>query len=744
MMGQERKFGMFYIFRVCAGMFICAASMASVLGVEIPAKGYSYPAAIVVVLLLMIWILLQFIKGKKRVLFLGFYVAFVAAAVSVFAISGIREVLECIGRIAASYYEGGVLESVKIEESELLGGLAILLLYGLVISYRGKWKVVRSMIHIPVLLFFLLPFLVGLSPGFHMEIGAVLYLGFVIIEETKKKLWAAAIVFGVGLVGSFVIYPFVQRGQSYMDDLQTWIRTEIFGEDREIVASGGVSDGKIGEVDRIEYRGFVDLTLILRDKPTDDIFLQGFVGSRYDNNEWKQQSGMEFGMQFSQSDARELKNITFEKAAEDAAEKVMEIEVNHASLKYQYMPYYSKYRRQDDLVRDGYVEGIKRDSRSSDVLFGGSTQEVKRQYNIDFVPMEDVRDVDTEEKSRLLREYENYVEDVYLDVPEYLREDLSDIAEEVGARNDIATINNIRDYLAEETNYTLSPGRTPKGWDAISYFLLENKEGYCVHYASAAVMLMRMNGIPARFVSGYKVSADAFEDTFVYMVNDNDYDFGYYSVSVLDSRAHAWPEYYLEGFGWVPVEVTPGIGAVESAVTSGPVQSPAQKPDSSGQNRNEKQSNEDSGETEKEETKKEETNTVKTYILYGVFASIILLILLKLHQLSMRNRWKAKKETGINEKVRLKFLESCELLRKSRLVREKENENAYWTIGAKLADVSEVRDLKEIVEKANFGRDNITKEEYINIERYLERLKKGVFTESSVLKRIKLRWWLGF
>lgn len=743
MIGQERKFGMFYIFRICAGMFICAASMMTVIGAEKPPKGFAWAGVMVSAFFLIIWILLQLIKGKKRALFLGGYATFVAAFLYMFAGSHLRAVFEEIGRIAANYYQGGVRESVKIDESALLGVLAILIIYGMVISYRAKWKLVRFMTHLPVLFFFLLPFLVGLSPRFHMEIGAVLYLGFLIIEETKKKAWAVVLVLGIGALGSFVIYPFVQKSDSYMDDLQTWIQTEIFGEDREVVASGGVSDGKVGQADRIEYKGFMDLTLILDSKPSEDIFLQGFVGSKYENNEWKQQSSMDFGIRFSGSEVRKLKNIPFEKSAEHSAKQVMGIGVNHASLKCQYMPYYSKYEKQDSIVRDGYVKGIKRDSSESGVLLGGG-EGYKKIYNVDFVLPKRKVEVDTEEENRLLQKYEEYVEDVYLEVPQYLKEDLADIAEEVGSRNDTATINNIKDYLAEETNYTLNPGKTPRGRDSISYFLLENKKGYCVHYASAAVMLMRMNGIPARFVSGYKVSADQFQDTFVYLVDTDSYEFNYYSASVLDSRAHAWPEYYVKGFGWVPVEVTPGVGATDTGEISDPVQSPVQRPNDSGQDNNTEQTEQTKEEQKKEEVKKEETSKVRVYILYGVSAFILLIVFLKFHQIYMRNRWKGKKRTGVNEKVRLRFLEICELLRKSRLVKEKENEDAYWSVGAKLADISETRDLKEIVEKANFGRDNLTKEEYTSIERYLTRVKKGAFAQCSALKRIKLRWWLGF
>ena len=61
-----------------------------------------------------------------------------------------------------------------------------------------------------------------------------------------------------------------------------------------------------------------------------------------------------------------------------------------------------------------------------------------------------------------------------------------------------------------------------------------------MHFASAAVLLLRQLGIPARYVSGFTAELSADE-----------------TVNVPDSAAHAWVEIYLDGFGWYPVEVTP-------------------------------------------------------------------------------------------------------------------------------------------------------------------------------------------
>ena len=79
------------------------------------------------------------------------------------------------------------------------------------------------------------------------------------------------------------------------------------------------------------------------------------------------------------------------------------------------------------------------------------------------------------------------------------------------------------------------------------YFLLEGREGYCQHFASAAVLMYRLYGVPARYAAGYAVSPSSF-------VRQPD---GFYLAEVTDESADAWPEIFVEDYGWIPIEVTP-------------------------------------------------------------------------------------------------------------------------------------------------------------------------------------------
>lgn len=115
------------------------------------------------------------------------------------------------------------------------------------------------------------------------------------------------------------------------------------------------------------------------------------------------------------------------------------------------------------------------------------------------------------------------------------------------ANTDVEKLKCIESTLASMT-YNTSPGELPETvtdeTGFLDYFLLEKREGYCAHYATAFVLLARAEGFPARYVQGFCVPVVSGEETFVYT-----------------NMAHAWPEVYIEGKGWTPFEPTPGFGA---------------------------------------------------------------------------------------------------------------------------------------------------------------------------------------
>jgi protein-glutamine gamma-glutamyltransferase len=91
--------------------------------------------------------------------------------------------------------------------------------------------------------------------------------------------------------------------------------------------------------------------------------------------------------------------------------------------------------------------------------------------------------------------------------------------------------------------YTLEPPLLPER-DSMDAFLFNTRRGFCEHYSSSFVMLMRAAGVPARVVAGYQGGE-------VNPVNR--------TVIVHQFDAHAWAEVWLEGEGWVRVDPTAAV-----------------------------------------------------------------------------------------------------------------------------------------------------------------------------------------
>ncbi|MGE1062221.1 transglutaminase-like domain-containing protein [Megasphaera paucivorans] len=125
-------------------------------------------------------------------------------------------------------------------------------------------------------------------------------------------------------------------------------------------------------------------------------------------------------------------------------------------------------------------------------------------------------------------------------------------------------ITDLQQYFQNHYTYTRSPGRVPKGKDFVSYFLNESHAGYCTYFASAATLILRQAGIPARYVVGYAIPKQAVEAGSVMASDDGQ---PIHAFTVTDKQAHAWVEIYEDGWGWRPVDFTPGFMPKSTAGT---------------------------------------------------------------------------------------------------------------------------------------------------------------------------------
>ncbi len=165
-----------------------------------------------------------------------------------------------------------------------------------------------------------------------------------------------------------------------------------------------------------------------------------------------------------------------------------------------------------------------------------------------------------------LAPYRSFIDDYYnecLDKYTYVPYENMPRLTKLCAEMNLTDINEITTFilytLQNHASYSTTPGSVPNNKDTIEYFLFENHKGYCVHFATAAVLMYRLFGIPARYATGYVLNDTMFTETGdagAEIKNAADYR---YRADVTDHNAHAWAEIFLKDYGWVPVEVTPTI-----------------------------------------------------------------------------------------------------------------------------------------------------------------------------------------
>lgn len=114
-------------------------------------------------------------------------------------------------------------------------------------------------------------------------------------------------------------------------------------------------------------------------------------------------------------------------------------------------------------------------------------------------------------------------------------------------------INRIQNYFQNQYEYEIGI-EIPSGVDPMTYFLLEKPNAHCEYFASGTALLLRLAGVPCRYVTGYIVR------------ERNDYD--QYWVA-RNRHAHAWVEAWDEEQGWVTVESTPAAGRPDQNTPGG-------------------------------------------------------------------------------------------------------------------------------------------------------------------------------
>ena len=434
------------------------------------------------------------------------------------------------------------------------------------------------------------PIIIEQNPSVMVMAYAIAYIVILIVVGTAVKskngngfmVQLTAIITGVAIMISAIAVSIVVPEKEYVPnnyiyvlrDKFTWL-IEHAGERFESIGNGNqasiLGGGMLGHVDELKFSDEPVLKVTLP-KAEKGVYIKGFVGQNYDSKTWspaKVQARTIFDQMYNDCFTQQgmvaeyLENKKQTDGIETGFSGYMKIEKIAGIHLYKFSPLYPVVTPEIADTGDGGLVNLD---------FGTWVQYYSVPYSEFFEAKEGISSVFEAQELTYSDLYEKYVYQYYLDVNTPIKDQL---VEQWGSydietgkdRYELAVA--IADYLDENCEYTLSPGKTPSDKDFVEYFLNESKKGYCTYFATAAVMMFRSAGVPARYVEGYSFYAS--NGTTVrgdkgveFYGNVNITMDEYVEVEVLDSDAHAWVEYYVDGIGWIDFEVTGGNSLMNS------------------------------------------------------------------------------------------------------------------------------------------------------------------------------------
>jgi transglutaminase-like putative cysteine protease len=158
--------------------------------------------------------------------------------------------------------------------------------------------------------------------------------------------------------------------------------------------------------------------------------------------------------------------------------------------------------------------------------------------------------------------YPDWVLERYLQLPDTITPRTIELAQEitVGLETPFEKASAVTQYLRNSIEYLEVIDASPEGQDIVDWFLFDYKKGFCNYYATAEVILLRSLGVPARLVAGY---AEGQRQLMADPQTGQSALAGYANYVVTGRDAHAWPEVYFPGIGWVEFEPTVSRRAIE-------------------------------------------------------------------------------------------------------------------------------------------------------------------------------------
>lgn len=328
-----------------------------------------------------------------------------------------------------------------------------------------------------------------------------------------------------------------------------------FGEDT-------LPEGDLSQAADMNEGESTTLSLTASKTLSDDLLMKGFVGTTFDGVSWGRGDWMSYEGEWSGMREWLRQNgltVAEQRAAFDAeaeregGEPVEAVEISvfasGANRRYTYAPYTLRSLDGTGAMLTGST------ILSMDLLPSKAYSEIVDNVSVNDVIADSSWLASSEsDYAKSERVYAAFVRDNYLDVREEERNAIDaylfsgDSWDAQTTVSDTAVISRVRTMMASLAGESENPPAYTGTSSFIAWFLGSAHEGNSAYFATAATLAFRSQGIPARYVEGYRAADDQLAAAV---------DAGV-PLDLTAADAHAWTEIYLDGQGWTPVEVTPG------------------------------------------------------------------------------------------------------------------------------------------------------------------------------------------
>lgn len=296
-------------------------------------------------------------------------------------------------------------------------------------------------------------------------------------------------------------------------------------------------------------------------KNPQSIYLRGFVGENYKDNQWETLPNYNY---YKENDffywlekenfhalgqLGQAKNLVNKEKIEK--ENEITIQVKEADSRYAYIPYEMKGKISAGKTWGGSFVSTSPFNRLTNYKYNMGENAVKTWTD---TAAKMFLLAETETVKDYLRNESNYNAYVYQNFTYLSKKEKSILNTYIGKAGDQSkghidykpAIIGVQKYLEDNFIYTENLGEKTEHGKSMLEDFLASKKGYDVQFATAATLIFRYYGIPARYVEGYLVTPKDVKE----MESGK-------AKTIPKSNAHAWVEIYIDGTGFVPIEVSP-------------------------------------------------------------------------------------------------------------------------------------------------------------------------------------------